>query len=52
MVIDAQKQIYEMEMDIAKEEIRQAAVAQGIGDKVKSSRRKDFIIVRLESEAF
>jgi chemotaxis protein MotB len=52
MVIDAQRQIYEMEMDIAKEEIRQAAVAQGIGDKVEIIEEKDFIIVRLESELF
>jgi len=52
MVIDAQRQIYEMEMDIAKEEIRQAAVAQGIGNKVEIIEEKDFIIVRLESELF
>jgi len=52
MVIDAQRQIYEMEMDIAKEEIREAVEAQGIGDKVEITEEKDFIIVRLESELF
>jgi len=52
MVIDAQRQIYEMEMDIAKEELREAVEQQGIGDKVEIIEEKDFIIVRLESELF
>ena len=41
-----------MEMDIAKDEIRQAADAQGIGEKVEIVEEKDYILVRLESEVF
>lgn len=52
MVIDAQRQIHNMEMDIAKDEIRQAADAQGIGEKVEIVEEKDYILVRLESEVF
>lgn len=52
MVIDAQRQIHNMEMDIAKDEIRQAVEAQGIGEKVEIVEEKDYILVRLESEVF
>lgn len=50
MIVDAQRQIYEKEMDIAKERIRQSVEEQGIGDKAQVTEEKDFILVRLESE--
>jgi len=52
MIVDAQRQIYEMEMDIAKEELRRAVEEQGIADQVEIIEDKDFILVRLESEVF
>lgn len=52
LIVDAERQIYEKEMDLARDEIRQAVEEQGIGDKVEIVEGKDFILVRLESEIF
>ncbi|SHI49524.1 chemotaxis protein MotB [Thermoclostridium caenicola] len=52
MIVDAERQIYEMEMDIAKEGLRQAVEEQGIADQVEIIEEKDFILVRFESEVF
>lgn len=52
MIIDAQQQINDKKMDVAKEEIRQMIEAEGLEDKVQVVEEKDYIMVRLDSEVF
>lgn len=52
MVVDAEQQIENKKLDVAKEEIQQLIKAEGLEDKVQVVEQRDFVLVRLDSEVF
>lgn len=52
MVVDAQQQIKDRNIDDAKNRLRDTISEKGISDKVQVVEEKDFLLIRLDSEVF